>query len=57
MQNIDNGVYGPYDQPRNWDSYGIKLVGDREKIDAGLPLGQERTKMGIDLLDDPEDEA
>ena len=31
------------------------MIGDRQKIDVGLPHGQMRTKMGIDLLEDPDD--
>jgi hypothetical protein len=49
---IDDEFYGPYDVPRNWDRHGIKILGDRRIIDAGMQAGDVPT----DNYPEPESE-
>ena len=44
---IDNNFYGPHDVPLKWDRHGIKIVGDREIIDAGMQEGDVPTKIRL----------
>jgi hypothetical protein len=43
---IDNEFYGSYNE-RKWDRHGIRILGDRGIIDAGMQEGDVPTKIRL----------